>query len=141
MKTYRAFTLIELLIIIGVLAILAALVIPTFSAATDKASAATIATNTRSLADACRVAFEQDGAWPTWDSEDGVPMPAELQNRLSESTWDDILESWGYETFALEAPSGGGIQVNVYGTGNYVDLLNELERVVDDGAAATGNLV
>ncbi|MEM6332793.1 MAG: prepilin-type N-terminal cleavage/methylation domain-containing protein [Planctomycetota bacterium] len=137
----KAFTLLELMIIIGILAILAAVVLPSITAATHKVSAATIATNTRTLADACRVAFEQDGTWPTWDSEDGLPMPASLDNRLSEATWSDILQSWGYDTFAIESPVGGGIRLSIEGQGDYIDTLNELERLVDDGDATTGTLL
>jgi len=135
-----AFTLVELMIIIGILGILAALVLPTFTSAQGKASAATIATNMRSLADACRVAYEQNGQWPTYDFEEGDDdVPDGLDGLMSESAWSDITESWGTEEISLTA-NGNSLTFAAEGAGNYTEVLAELERIVDDNAEQTGKL-
>lgn len=135
-----AFTLVELMIIIGILGILAALVLPTLTSAQGKASAATIASNMRSLADACRVAYEQTGQWPTysWEEGDGT-MPDELDGLMSENAWNDVVESWGTEEITLTA-NGSSLTFGADGAGNYTEILAELERLMDDGAADAGQL-
>ncbi|MEM1208741.1 MAG: type II secretion system protein [Planctomycetota bacterium] len=135
-----AFTLVELMIIIGVLAILAAIVLPSLSNASSKAQAATIATNMRALADACRVAHEQTGNWPAYDSdEDGPGMPAILDGLMSEHAWYDIADSWGGGEVMLFQNSTG-LHYTITGNGDLNETLEELERLVDDGSATTGVL-
>jgi len=136
-----AFTLVELMIIIGILGILAALVLPTFTSAQGKASAATIASNMRALADACLVAYEQTGQWPTYSSQEGDgTMPDELDGLMSENAWNDVIESWGTEDITLTA-NGSSLTFGAEGTGNYTEILAELERLIDDGTDNAGQLI
>ncbi|MEM0913641.1 MAG: prepilin-type N-terminal cleavage/methylation domain-containing protein [Planctomycetota bacterium] len=137
----RAFTLVELMIIIGVLAILAAIVLPSLTNASSKASAATIASNMRSLADACRVTYEQTGAWPAFSTEDhGTTMPAALSGRMSAEGWADVIGAWGSDAEIVLWGTGNTLTFTVDASSDFREVLAELEEIVDDGSGATGNL-
>lgn len=136
-----AFTLVELMIIIGILAILAAIVLPSLSNASGKAQATTIASNMRALADACRVVYERTGTWPTYDWEsDGITKPVSLDGVFSDGSWNDMRDAWGTEEITLSVQADG-LTLGADGTGDYTEIFEELERLMDDGSSNSGLLV
>lgn len=58
------FTLVELLIVVIILAILAAIVVPQFSASTDDAKAAALDSNTNALRQSMNLYYQQHGNYP-----------------------------------------------------------------------------
>jgi len=66
----RGFTLVELLIVVIILAILAAIVVPQFIASTQDAAEAAVDTNLRNLRAAVDLYYQQHGEYPS-DNGDG----------------------------------------------------------------------
>jgi prepilin-type N-terminal cleavage/methylation domain-containing protein len=61
-RSFRGFTLMEMLIVVAIIAILAAIAIPTFTGSLEKARKATCAANRRSLKGLLTTAYMTDGA-------------------------------------------------------------------------------
>jgi prepilin-type N-terminal cleavage/methylation domain-containing protein len=87
----RAFTLLEILIVIGVIAILAALMVPAISAVRARAQRVQCTSNLRNLHIAANLYVQQNGSWPQ------IQMPGD-----SESAQEDYTRAW----IAALAPFG-----------------------------------
>ncbi|MGH8496715.1 MAG: type II secretion system protein [Gammaproteobacteria bacterium] len=70
------FSLVELLIVVIILAILAAIVVPQFSDTTDDARASAIESNIASMRSAIQVYRQQHGAFPSAVAATGATCPA-----------------------------------------------------------------
>jgi len=67
----RAFTLVEILIVVVILGILAAIVVPQFSKAADDARAGNIATQLSTIQNAIELYRAREGTYPTLDAASG----------------------------------------------------------------------
>lgn len=65
MKSQKGFTLIELMVVISIIGILAAIVVPKFSSATDSATKAKIQADLRTLDSAISMYYAKNGSYPT----------------------------------------------------------------------------
>ena len=63
-KKRKGFTLIELIVVIAILGILAAIAIPRLGAFTDRAKISTIETNHRTIVSALNTDYATDSDWP-----------------------------------------------------------------------------
>ncbi|CAN5167131.1 hypothetical protein BH24PSE2_BH24PSE2_14520 [soil metagenome] len=72
----RGFSLVELLIVVIILAILAAIVVPQFADTTDDARASAIDSNVASMRSAIEVYRQQHGAYPSATAASGGTCPA-----------------------------------------------------------------
>lgn len=72
---YRAFTLVELLIVVAVIAILAAITLPNFRLASERALKSADAANIKTLATALHTYYVDHGTFPPGDREAG-PFPS-----------------------------------------------------------------
>jgi len=63
-KKRKGFTLIELVVVIAILGILAALAIPRFSNARDNAAKSTVLADARSISSELEIVYAQEGAYP-----------------------------------------------------------------------------
>ena len=63
-EKYRGFTLVELLIVVIILAILAAIIVPQFSASTNDAKAAALQSNLANLRSAIEFYYQEHGEYP-----------------------------------------------------------------------------
>ena len=99
----HAFTLVELLVVISVIALLIALLLPTLARALDSAKAVQCATNLRSLGQAhLMYAGDNKGrftyaAYPTGGAAVTATAPEIPDTIFDDVTWDDLLGMGGYD--------------------------------------------
>ena len=67
----RAFTLVELLVVVGILSVLISLLMPALVGARKQAQAVACAANLRSIGQAMRMYTERYGCYPAWSVWDG----------------------------------------------------------------------
>src|SRR5210317_2224960 len=71
MKRIKAFTLIELLIVVAIIAILAAIAVPNFLEAQIRSKVSRVKSDQRSLATAIESYYVDNNSYPATDSSDG----------------------------------------------------------------------
>ncbi|MEO0630089.1 MAG: prepilin-type N-terminal cleavage/methylation domain-containing protein [Planctomycetota bacterium] len=135
----RGFTLVEVLIVVVILGILAAVVVPSFANAVEPSKHASFATSARAFAQAMMYYRAETGAWPA-DGTSGQ-VPAGTEDLLDVDAFESptpIGGVWDGES----DPTGLGYGVGVHfdGTGQtrdaaYMQLIDEL---MDDGDLTTG---
>lgn len=103
----RAFTLVELLVVISVIALLVALLLPTLAKALDSAKAVQCATNLRSLGQA-HLLYVNDNkgrftyaGYPTGGAATTATTPDIPDTIFDDVTWDDLLGLGGYDGRSL----------------------------------------
>lgn len=89
----RGFTIVELLIVIVVIGILAALVLNTFSGVQKRARDTTRQTNVNSIATQLEVYYNDFGGYPSADGTNGIASDTWVQNNLK-----------GFDIKATKAP-------------------------------------
>jgi prepilin-type N-terminal cleavage/methylation domain-containing protein len=129
----RAFTLVEIMIVVVIIGLLAAIAIPAFQRVREKAKLSRMANDLRVFAQAFDTYLLEQGAWPA-DAAPGV-IPTELVGRLP-------------NTFAQPTPLGGlyewdnevGLKsITLYNLTATVAQVTKLDAMIDDGNASTGN--
>jgi len=132
------FTLVEILIVVVILGILAAIVIPQFANATEDTRKTAFVTEMRIFTDAI-LRFEIDNGVLPIDGSSGV-VPTGLENYLIAAKWENgtpIGGVWDNETDDL---MGEGVGVDFNGSGATRDAayMADIDRMVDDGDITTG---
>lgn len=118
----RAFTLIELLIVIGIIAVLSAILLGTFSGSTESARAARCLSNMKSLANACQTAgglsatsyetvsidvsgglanakkiYNERPGWISWYSKDLYPSESSQKDSCRTiGLYSDVIDDYQY---------------------------------------------
>jgi prepilin-type N-terminal cleavage/methylation domain-containing protein len=133
-------TLIELMIVVSIIGILAAIVIPRYSNASEDAQASRAATSMKTIVSAVqRYNIEHDD-WPA-DVQPGR-MPAELEPYLMRTDLNNAAlgGSWDYEDWRGRGLMAGDATVGIALTLRYGDdtLYEEVDRLIDDGGLSTG---
>ncbi|MFG0314473.1 MAG: type II secretion system protein, partial [Phycisphaerales bacterium] len=72
-STRSAFTLVEILIVVVILGILAAIVVPQFTGATDEARQSTFIASLKTYADACEYFTAREGHYPPDGGSGSIP--------------------------------------------------------------------
>lgn len=141
--TRKGLTLIEMLIVVTLIAILAALVIPTFSSASDEARATYAVSTMKVLVGALERYHAEHDAWPA-DSSPGT-IPSELEPYLLGTDFDNDINGgvWDYENWI-----GRGVTMNdgrrigialTIRDGENADYL-AIDQKIDDGDLSSGNI-
>lgn len=136
-------TLVELMIVVSVLAILAAIVLPKFSSATDDAKAAHAVTTLKVLANAVtRYHLEHDD-WPANVGRGVLPpelepylVGADMENDVTGGKWD--YENWIGRGRTMN--DGRGIGIAFHLRGGDQQQFPEIDRIIDDGDLETGSM-
>ena len=129
-KNNKGFTLMEMLIVVAIIAILIAIMIPTFNAQLEKAREATDAANIRAAYAEAMVAYISDEfATAGYTSEKmvqttagwaHVTLPDYIQELLpdgAENDWDDIVKDYTV-TFTIDSTEGSATKGEIIATIN-----------------------
>lgn len=139
----RAFSLIELVVVVLIIAAIATIAIPRASAAARTADATAMAAHIRRIVDALRLHDAEFGAWPSEQLELYV-TPPELVGRIDPKAFTQV--SFGraitFPVWAGAEPSGQPEPLEIFILGQ-VDamFLSRLDSLLDDGNPETGDLV
>jgi prepilin-type N-terminal cleavage/methylation domain-containing protein len=134
----RGFTLVELLIVVVILAILAAVVIPQFSNSADEARRGRFADNLRTFVSAAQIAAEKSGD-SIEDGSSGV-LPAELADYVKPASWENGTPMggvWDSERDSFGVASAIGVHYLSGGDPGDEEFV-EVDSLLDDGSLSSG---
>lgn len=135
------FTLVEILIVVVILGILAAIVIPQFAGAAQSARQSAFAENLQGYAKAAMIHMGRTGQLVS-DSSSGV-CPTELEPYVDEGKFESgtpLGGVWDFEQDGFAgAGMGAGVGVHFNDGSNPGDaFMAEIDAQIDDGDLATG---
>ncbi|MBX2851005.1 MAG: prepilin-type N-terminal cleavage/methylation domain-containing protein [Phycisphaeraceae bacterium] len=133
------FTLMEILIVVVILGVLAAIVIPSFASATEDTRKAAFAQDLRGF-EAGILRYEVDHSQFPPDGGSGS-VPLGLEPYVNAPKWESgspIGGVWDNETDDVVT---AGIGIHFNGTGQTRDsiYMTEIDRMIDDGVVTTGS--
>lgn len=134
----RAFTLVEILIVVVILGILAAIVVPQFADAATATRQSAFATDIKTWAEAATRYQAETGEYLE-DSASG-DFPAGWDAYANREQWENgtvIGGLWDFELNSFGVRSSFGVHFN--GVAPQSDeFMSVIDRIVDDGDLATG---
>ncbi len=135
---HDGFTLIEILTVVVIIGIMAAIVIPLFASATDDADQVVFVTDVNTFANAAFLYMSQTGMFLE-DATSGV-VPAGWETYIKAAQWTSptpIGGVWDTELNSFGIVSGLGVHFN--GVANPGDAyMQKIDKILDDGSLATG---
>lgn len=129
------FTLIEILIVVIILGVLAAIALPLFAGTTDDARNSTFVTNLRSLSEQFRLYELRNGTWPT-DATPGS-TPSVMTTALEPFNFNSptpIGGEWDWDYLQFGVTAG----VSVHMPDRTPTQMIEIDKMIDDGDLSTG---
>jgi prepilin-type N-terminal cleavage/methylation domain-containing protein len=145
----RAFTLVEIMVVVVIIGLLAAMSLPAYRRITMRSRTATLVSDLRSYSTAFITYSLQNGKWPLSGSPQEIPteMVGALSLGFSGKSPIGGVYKWNYDSAGLGAAdgkdakaaiiietSGGEIQTDD------AELLEMIDREMDDGNLATGSI-
>ena len=134
------FTLVEILIVVVILGVLAAIVIPQFADATSQSSKSVFVSNLRHYTEAAQLYLFDTGDYPP-DSSSGQ-LPSGFADYIDEAQWSAGTPIGG--VWDIEYQDSGGVTsalgVHFNGEGQTRDdvYMRSIDALVDDGDLNTG---
>ena len=130
-------TLIDILLVVVILGILAAMVIPIYTRRSDEACAAVFVTNLRTACAAFHAYFATHGTYPP-DAAPAV-VPPGMADLLRPLKWAEPTPVGGkWEWDYLQPQSGFSAGVSVHKPAWSDAKMAEIDELLDDGNLATG---
>ncbi len=136
-KRRQAFTLVEIMIVVVIIGLLAAMAIPAFQHIRRYSQAATFVADLRVFRDAVDVYMTKSGEYPV-DAGSGN-FPPELTGFVSQDLWVNgtpIGGVWDLEVL----DTGVSVAVGVHNPSADTELLQRADADIDDGNLSTGKL-
>lgn len=134
------FTLVEILIVVVILGVLAAIVIPQFASASESSRKSAFVAELNEFAKRANV-YQATHGEPIEDSSSGV-LPAELAGSIPAGDWErgtPVGGVWDAERDGFAGMSSGiGVHFNNGGTSRDDAFMTEIDLMIDDGDLATG---
>lgn len=138
LKVPKAFTLVELMIVVAIIGILAALAVPAFRKIQQNSRASAIANDFRVFSEAFLNYNLENGNWPNSDWAEGS-YPNNMQSYLS-AHWLEPSVAGGYYVFHIDEGAGVPAMVLLSNNGMAEDLMKRVDNILDDGNLNTGRV-
>lgn len=137
-KQRRGFTLVEIMIVVAIIGLLAAIALPAFKRVRDRAQASRVANDFRIFTDAFQTFALDTGSYPP-DNTKGV-VPTGMEEYLPVSVWTGetpIGGNYNWEMGVQGVTAAVSIQDSTV-DGNVLLLIDE---ILDDGDLSTGIVI
>jgi general secretion pathway protein G len=134
----RAFTLVEILIVVIILGILAAVVVPNFVSASESARQSAFVSDIRVFSDAAVLHKAQTGEWVD-DGGSGM-VPPGFAGYIDQDQWErgtSLGGLWDAERNSFGVRSAIGVHF-MNGDDRGDAYMTEVDAIFDDGVLATG---
>ena len=135
-KLKRGFTLIEILVVVTIIGLLAALAVPTFLKVTKNSRAAALARDLKTIVNASETYIMESGLWPP-DTNTGA-FPFELAGYFSQRFFETNTPAggnWDFEQYDSGITSAVGV---VSPDLEETIILQQVDAVIDDSNLNTG---
>lgn len=134
----RAFTLVEILIVVVILGILAGIVVPQFAGATQEARVGAFVTSLKAYADTCEYYAAREGRFPVDGSSGQVPVG--LETYVEEAEWEAPTPLGGdWDTEFNDSGVSAAVGVHFNSDPNPGDpVMTLVDEQIDDGDLSTG---
>ena len=137
----KAFSLVELLVVIGIIAVLAGVLVASLGGSTDSARAAHCLSNMKNLANACQTALMRDGYYPLASSFEYVSL--EARNNGVKSTYNE-RKGWigwnsdgAYRNGPTSKKASSSWFVSAYSTEGDADAIETARNCITNGSTAS----
>jgi prepilin-type N-terminal cleavage/methylation domain-containing protein len=144
-RTNRAFTLVEISVVVTLLGLLVAMALPAYRHVTLRSKAAAVLNDIRVFATAFQTYSTQHGSWPTTGTPGIVPpeIADAMPSAFARPTPIGGHYEWDYDSTANGFHVTAGISIVTTGDSimtDDVELIEMVDQLYDDGNTATGNV-
>ncbi len=141
----RAFTLVEIMVVVVIIGLLAAAALPAYRLITLRSRAASVVNDLRTFSTVFITYSLQNGRYPDDGDPQVVPpqVAGQLPGNFSQRTPIGGVYKWNFDIPADGVPAKAAIIIQAVSGNALLDDLDQLETVdkqIDDGNLATGNL-
>lgn len=146
MKIQRAseggFTMVELMIVVGIIAVIAGIAVPMWMRARENAQRAKLINELRTTSEAFNVYVAEHNQLPPTAAFQVVP-DGMAQYMPKNSGWTDQPAGGGYMCWLNYGTNFRGYTafIGVYGSGLSPASIQQMDEIVDDGDLSTGGLI
>lgn len=141
----RAFTLVEIMVVVVIIGLLAAAALPAYRLITIRSRAATVVNDLRTFSTVFITYSLQNGRYPDDGDPQVVPpqVAGQLPGNFTQRTPIGGVYKWNFNVPADGVPAKAALIIQAESGNPIMDDLDQLEAVdkqIDDGDLATGNL-
>ncbi len=141
----RAFTLVEIMVVVVIIGLLAAAALPAYRLITLRSRAASVVNDLRTFSTVFITYSLQNGRYPDDGDPQVVPpqVAGQLPGNFTQKTPIGGVYKWNFDIPADGVPAKAAIIIQAVSGNALLDDLDQLETVdkqIDDGNLATGNL-
>jgi type II secretion system protein G len=129
------FTLLEIMIVVGIVGLLAAIAVPSYLYARRRARATTMADELRALCEAFELYNLENGRWPTPSAGPG-DFPAGMSTYVEERYWTNGVIGGGTYMWLYYDPVTSYVVYidNV----QHTNIMRSVDKIIDDGDLGSG---
>ncbi len=132
----QGFTLVELMIVVAIIGLLAALAIPAYLSTRDRSVATAVANNLRTYNNAFQIYATENGSWPP-DANSGI-VPPGMEGELPKFTEETAVGgTYDWEYMTMNVTAG----ISIVGSNLDTRLAQKIDEILDDGNLSTGRFI